>query len=95
MQTQDAVSGNGIGILLSDDATEAYVSLQSVEKEYTREEIEHLLSDIGVTTGIHTEVIDTMLAEKKIGKQYLVAESAQPVDGEDGWYEFLLIQMSI
>ena len=88
MQTQDAVSGNGIGILLSDDATEAYVSLQSVEKEYTREEIEHLLSDIGVTTGIHTEVIDTMLAEKKIGKQYLVAESMKPVDGEDGWYEF-------
>ena len=89
MQTQETMSGSGVGIFLSEDATEAYVSLQNAESEHTREDIERLLEDIGVTKGIHTEVIDTMLAEKKVGKQYLVAESAKPVDGEDGWYEFL------
>lgn len=88
-QAQGAVSGSGIEIIISDDATEAFVCIQNTGQEYTRQNIEQLLADVGVQMGIHTDVIDTMLSEKKPGKRYLVAESKKPVDGEDGWFEFL------
>lgn len=88
-QTQDNVSSNGIGIIVSDDMTEAFVSLQNSDCKCTKEEIIKFLSDAGVTSGIHGEAIDKMLTEKKIGKNYLVAASKKPVDGKDGWYEFL------
>lgn len=88
-QTQNTMNGNGIGIFLSEDGTEAFVSLQDRGKEYTREEIIHFLADIGVKAGIHVDVIDDMLSKKLPGKEYLVAESPKPVDGSDGWFEFL------
>ena len=88
-QTQENVSSNGIGIIVSDDMTEAFVSLQNSDCKCTKEEIIKFLADAGVTSGISGEAIDKMIAEKKTGKNYLVAVSKKPVDGKDGWYEFL------
>ena len=88
MQQTDT-PGGGVGIEFSEDATEVYIYFQDEEKEYKKENIFRFLSDVDVTTGIYEEVIDRMLIERQIGKKYLVAESKKPVDGKDGWFEFL------
>lgn len=88
MQQTDT-PGGGVGIEFSEDETEVYIYFQDEGKEYKKENIFRFLSDVDVTTGIYEDVIDQMLVEKQIGKKYLVAESKKPVDGKDGWYEFL------
>lgn len=88
-ETQENVSSNGIGITVSDDMTEAFVSLQNAQCKYTKEEVAQFLVDAGIVSGIRGEVIDKMLTEREVGKSYLVAVSKKPIDGKDGWYEFL------
>lgn len=88
-QTQMPETRNGVDITLSEDATEAFVCLQHTNKEYMIEEVLQQLSEAGVTKGINRNVIEMMLKEKQIGKKYLVAKSEQPMDGQDGWFEFL------
>lgn len=80
---------SGVGIEFSEDGTELWIYFQDIKKEYKKENIFQYLTDVGVTTGIHEDVIDNMLTEKEIGKKYLVAESKKPIDGKDGWFEFL------
>lgn len=82
-------NGRGLEIILSDDATEAFIFVRNAAKQYTREEIVQLLSDAGVTTGLRNDEIKLLIQEKKVGKKYFVAQSRQPVNGTDGWFEFL------
>jgi len=86
---QTGTPTGGVGIEFSDDATEVYIYFQESEKEYKKENIFRYLNDVGVVAGIREKVIDNMLLEKEIGKKYLVAASMKPIDGKDGWYEFL------
>lgn len=81
--------GSGLEIAFSEDATEAYVFVRNAAKEYEKEEVLQLLSEAGVTGGLRGDVIELLIQEKKAGKKYFVAQSRQPVDGKDGWFEFL------
>ena len=90
MQSQDAINSSGIEIVVSDDIMKVYASFRNAQNEYTRQAVEKLLTDVGVNKeGVNYGEIDTMLKEKKVGKQYLIAEGRKPIAGEDGWYEFL------
>lgn len=80
---------NDIEIFFSEDATEVFICLHNPSREYTKNDIIGYLSDVEVTAGIIEANIDEMLAEKKSGKNYLVGQSQKPVDGKDGWFEFL------
>ncbi len=87
-QVADEV-GTGISITFSDNATKAFVSITKSGTEYTKEQIMQFLSDTGIVGGIQEDAIERMLQEKQEGKRYLVAQSVKPIDGKDGWYEFL------
>ncbi|MCI8770753.1 MAG: DUF342 domain-containing protein [Lachnospiraceae bacterium] len=89
MPTQDAESKSGIEIVILDDAMKTFASIQDMEKEYTRQDVIKYLEDMNIHTGVKNDVIDAMLKEKKGDKQYLIAEGRSPVDGKDGWFEFL------
>ena len=87
IQTQSIV--NGIELVFSDDNTEVYVTIKNPTMSFSKEKVLKYLKDIGVTTGIDYAEIDKMLAEKHATKRYKVAQSKKPVDGKDGWFEFL------
>lgn len=87
IQTQSVV--NGIELMFSDDNTEVYVTIKNPTMSFSKEKVLDYLKDIGVTTGIDQNEIDKMIAEKDNTKRYKVAQSKKPVDGEDGWFEFL------
>ena len=87
IQTQSIV--NGIELVFSDDNTEVYVTIKNPTMSFSKEKVLKYLKDIGVTTGIDYAEIDKMLAEKDATKRYKVAQSKKPVDGKDGWFEFL------
>ncbi|MCD7825689.1 MAG: FapA family protein [Clostridiaceae bacterium] len=88
MGENDMLKG-GFEIAFSDDAAEAYVILHDASGEYTKESIAQCLKDLEVTTGLDDKMIDTLLSERVTEKKYLVAASQKPVDGKDGWFEFL------
>lgn len=79
----------GIEISLSEDATKAYVTLKTKDHGYTRDDIVRLLADTGVTTGIIDSALDTLMANGQAGMPVCVAQCDLPVDGKDGWFEFL------
>ena len=78
-----------IVVTFSADELEAYVCIADDSVEYTREDIIKFLSTAGVKEGISPSAIDRMLAENTPGQQYLVAVGQKPVNGDDGWFEFL------
>lgn len=89
MQAQDNVNSSGIEIVVLDNAMKAYACMQDTQREYTRQDVKKLLEEVDVCIGLKYEVIDMMLKERKPDKQYLIAEGKRPVDGKDGWFEFL------
>ncbi len=80
---------NDMEITLSKDETEAFVCLLDSSKEYSQDEILRRLSESGIENGVLPEEIQKLLEQKIIGEPYLVAKSRKPVNGKDGWYEFL------
>lgn len=80
---------NDIEISFSDDATEAFVCLHNPSREYTKSEILDYLYEVGITEGIRENVINDLIEKDLIGRPYLVAQSQKPVNGKDGWFEFL------
>lgn len=89
MPTQDTGSKSGIEIVVLDDGMKTFASIQDTSKEYVRQDVVRYLEDMNIHTGIKYDVIEQMLKEKKPDKQYLIAEGIGPVDGKDGWFEFL------
>lgn len=81
--------GRSVELTLSDDATEVHACLKNTAQSFEKKEIVRLLAEIDIRDGIKYEAIDQMLADKVEGQLYLVAECKKPVDGKDGWYEFL------
>ena len=77
-------------VRLATDLMTAYLSLpiRMGENEHTREEIDHLLADKGITTGIIEENLRKLLDEKIYNREMLIAQGAEATDGVDGWYEY-------
>ncbi|MCI8337622.1 MAG: DUF342 domain-containing protein [Lachnospiraceae bacterium] len=79
----------GVEFYLSDDATEVHACLKDATEALDKKRIVYLLSEIDIKDGIRYDAIHQMIQEKRVGQLYLVAECKKPVNGKDGWYEFL------
>lgn len=80
---------NGLEISFSDDYTKAYIYIQQKDRKYTEEEIRNSLADAGVKNGINADVVKQIAEGRTAGAKMLAATSKLPVDGKDGWFEFL------
>lgn len=85
----NSLPARGVEFYLSDDATEVHACLKDTTQAFDKKRIVWLLAEIDIHDGIKYEAIDQMIQEKKVGQLYLVAECKKPVNGKDGWYEFL------
>ncbi len=79
----------GVEFYLSDDATEVHACLKDATEALDKKRIVYSLSEIDIKDGIRYDAIHQMIQEKRVGQLYLVAECKKPVNGKDGWYEFL------
>ena len=77
-------------VQIGTDGMTAYLILprKTEETEYTRDEIDHLLIEKGVTTGIVEENINKILTEKIFNREMIIAQGKEATDGQDGWYEY-------
>lgn len=82
-------SVKGVEFILSDDATEVQAFLKTTKHSFEKKDIVHMLSEFGIQEGIRYQEIDQMLEDQIVGQLYILAECKKPVDGKDGWYEFL------
>lgn len=89
MQYQMPKTSAGIEIIMNDDATEVHAKVIDSSVEHTRRDVIWLLSEINVRDGIRNDQIEAMLDKNTENIRYLVAECKKPVDGKDGWFEFL------
>ncbi|MCR4897434.1 MAG: FapA family protein [Lachnospiraceae bacterium] len=87
-QTKDQY---GNVICYDDEGMMATLALKqrSDDMPYTVKELKEILKNAGVKSGIKEDVLQTMLETEKYGVPTTVATGKLPVDGEDGWFEFL------
>ena len=78
-----------VSVIINEDGTEAYAGILDVSAEITKRDVVWKLAEENVRGGIIHKNISKMLEEKDPTKTYLVAECNKPVDGTDGWFEFL------
>ncbi len=78
-----------VSIIINEDGTEAYARILDISATITKRDVVWKLAEEKVRGGIIHKNISRMLEEKDITKTYLVAECNKPVDGKDGWFEFL------
>lgn len=78
-----------VSVTINEDGTEAYAGILDVSVSITKRDVVWKLAEENVRGGIIHKNISKMLEEKDITKTYLVAECNKPVDGTDGWFEFL------
>lgn len=69
---------------------EAYLMLPMLpaEDSYTLDEVTTALEKSGVRYGVDYDVIEAMLENRLYGREMLVAQGEEPVEGKDGYYEF-------
>lgn len=82
-------SNEGIVITVSEDDMEVYLSLQPREGGYTTALLKSCLKNMNISTGILENVLQKMAGEQCYGKTMKVAEGIRPVQGVDGWYEYM------
>lgn len=75
---------------ISSDGMEAYLRLPipSLSEPYTEEQINQVLAEHGVCSGIDETAIQKLLEEKIYEREVRVAVGKKPVDGIDGYYEY-------
>lgn len=88
-QEQNVESSDDIKITVSDDEMEVYLLLQPQEGGYTTALLKSRLKDMKVTVGILDEVLQEMVNKKQYGQKIKVAEGIRPLQGVDGWYEYM------
>lgn len=83
--------GKLILVTVSDDGMTAYLSLGFPldDAGYTMEEVLAQLEANKVTFGIKKEEIQKLILEKGYGREIIAAQGVPPVDGKDGYFEFL------
>lgn len=69
---------------------EAYLTLPKLpdNENYTLNEVTTLLEKSGVRYGVDFDVIETMIENRLFGREMLIAEGEEAVDGIDGYYDF-------
>lgn len=82
---------NSMEIRLEDDLSKAYITIVPGDKNkpYTKEQILVELAMNKVTYGIKIDVIEEMVKNQFVYIDKLIAEGTSPVDGEDGFYQYL------
>ncbi len=80
-----------IKIMLSGDNMEAYLYLSPEDKnrEFEVSHIRALLQEFGIEFGLREEILEKMIRRKVYYRKVTVAKGQSPVNGKDGWYEFL------
>lgn len=78
-----------VSVTINEEGTEAYAGILDTAAEITKRDVVWKLAEENVRGGIIHKNIGRMLEERDITKTYLVAECDKPVNGQDGWFEFL------
>ncbi len=81
-------------IRVSYDNMQAFLKLPVPQsgKEYSVRDILMMLEAKGIKTGIDQEMIMKIIRDKLFLVEHLVASGVEPVEGRDGYYEFLFNQ---
>ena len=58
------------------------------DEAYDFEEFTHLLSLYGITFGVRLDEVKRLINDKKYSKNILIAEGEEPVEGQDGYFEY-------
>ena len=77
-------------LTISDDGMEAWLILKKPDEdiEYKEESLLQYLREKEVVQGVLGSAIKEALEEEKYNKAFLVAQGTQPINGENGYYEF-------
>lgn len=75
-------------ISVSENEMEAYIEIKDASKKVNREEIEEALEERGIRKGIQQNVIEDLVKGICPKRPLLIARGIEPIDGEDGWYEY-------
>ena len=86
-----ASTNNKASVRISLDGMEAFlqVPVPDTGEEYTTQSLKTLLAQSGVKYGIIDSAIDDIVEHKLYNREYLVAKGIRPVDGIDGYYEYM------
>ncbi len=85
-QKQQVVDKN-ISIFLSKDEMEACIEI-SGDSEIREKDIYKKLRESGISHGILSQEIESIVAEKRYDKTIVIARGKPAQVGKDGWYEF-------
>ncbi|MCR5303012.1 MAG: FapA family protein [Lachnospiraceae bacterium] len=83
-----AVSSGEPYVRVVEDGFEAYICIPYNNEAPTREWLLQFLRENGVTRGIIGDTFTKMVKETEYGKEVLIAKGKEPVEGEDGFYEY-------
>lgn len=81
-----------ISIEISEDKMKAFITVNKPDSLYTddvvAQEVFKRIEDSGITFGLNSEAVQSILDSKKWGKKTLFAEGSPPIHGEDASYKF-------
>lgn len=78
-------------VSISSDGCRAFVTLDGpVDDAITDEELTGFLERKGLLFGVKRESLNAMKDQVQLNEPILVAEGMKPVNGEDGWIEYLV-----
>lgn len=73
---------------VSQDAMEAYITVNPGIRDLTKEMIINALAVRGITFGILEDAVEKIIAGECTGEPILIAKGKGPAKGKDGWYEY-------
>lgn len=75
-------------VTVSEDEMEAYIEIEENGSKPDRNKIVEALKKFGVIKGVLEDAVDMLLNGSSPKGPVLIAKGKQPVDGQDGWYEY-------
>lgn len=91
MEKVDKNDFGEVQVEISEDDMAAYITLtpEKRDHEYKMDELKILLKAAGVEHGVQEDVLQKAVSEKRYYERFAVARGEEPLDGKDGWFEFL------
>lgn len=90
-QAQEQDLGKSIGVRIAKDSMTAYINVSPRNDEtVTVEELKEELEKRNVVYGVDEEEVERIVAEKLFFQDYPIAHGEPAVDGQDGYYEYLI-----
>ena len=80
---------NDIEFVFSEDESEAFIILHNSRVTYTAEGLVAVIKDAGIIRGVDFNAIKEIISNKIYNQQVRIAVNKKPVNGKDGWFEFL------